>query len=227
MPRHRRRDLLEVRNLGPIRDVSLELGDLTLLVGAQGTGKSIALQLLKLAHDSQFIAKMARDNSLTWSTTEDFLDAYLGTGLGTSWGESSTIAWRGKPIALPPRQYASPREPKVFYVPAQRRRRGDRGVGRAHRDQRALPRAAHAGAGEDGIRMKKECQELCTYFGPVAAAEIPVHQWWWIPSGKNALRSTGVRHRQLVKAAIRVARGVLDQAQVDAADSTARSRSRR
>lgn len=120
MTRRRRHDLLEVKNLGPIRDVSLELGDLTLLVGAQGTGKSIALQLLKLAHDSQFIAKTARDNSLTWSTTAEFLNAYLGTGLGSSWRKSSTLAWKGKPIALPPRQYANPREPKVFYVPAQR-----------------------------------------------------------------------------------------------------------
>lgn len=74
MPR-RRRDLLEVENLGPIRKVSLELGDLTLLVGAQGTGKSIALQLLKLAHDGPSIAHTARANSLVWSTTAEFLDA--------------------------------------------------------------------------------------------------------------------------------------------------------
>jgi hypothetical protein len=61
----------------------------------------------------------------------------------------------------------------------------------------------------------------------LAEVEIPVHQWWWIPSGKNALGSTGVRHRQLVKAAIRVARGVLDQTQVDATDSMPRRRNRR
>ncbi len=120
MKRRRSHDLLEVKNLGPIRNVSLELGDLTLLVGAQGTGKSIALQMLKLAHDSQFIAKTARDNSLTWSNTEEFLNAYLGTGLGASWRKSSTLAWKGKPVSLPPRQYTNPREPKVFYVPAQR-----------------------------------------------------------------------------------------------------------
>jgi hypothetical protein len=58
----------------------------------------------------------------------------------------------------------------------------------------------------------------------LAEAEISVHQWWWIPSGKNALGSTGVRHRQLIKAAIRVARGVLDQHQVDAADPKLQSR---
>ena len=61
----------------------------------------------------------------------------------------------------------------------------------------------------------------------LAEAEISVDQWWWIPSGKNALGSTGVRHRQLVKAAIRVARSVLDQGQVDAANTTSRTRKKR
>jgi hypothetical protein len=50
----------------------------------------------------------------------------------------------------------------------------------------------------------------------LAEAELAVHQWWWIPSGKNALGSTGIRRRQLVKAAIRVARSVLDENQVGA-----------
>jgi hypothetical protein len=61
----------------------------------------------------------------------------------------------------------------------------------------------------------------------VAEAKISVQQWWWIPSGKNALGSTGIRHRQLVKAAIRVARSVLDQGQVDAAAAPSRPRRRR
>ncbi len=59
----------------------------------------------------------------------------------------------------------------------------------------------------------------------LAEAEIAVHQWWWIPSGKNGLGpTTGTRHRQLVKAAIRVSHGVLDEQQVDAATPSARTR---
>jgi energy-coupling factor transporter ATP-binding protein EcfA2 len=119
MPRPRH-DLFEVKKLGPIHDISFVLGDLTLLVGAQGTGKSIALQLLKLAHDRLSIARTARDNSLTWSTAQEFLDAYLGTGLGSSWRKSSVLRWKGKVVSLPPRDYSEPPEPKVFYVPAQR-----------------------------------------------------------------------------------------------------------
>lgn len=61
----------------------------------------------------------------------------------------------------------------------------------------------------------------------LAEAEITVHQWWWIPSGKNALGPTGVRHRQLVKAAIRVARSVLDEDQVDAAGAAPKTKKKR
>lgn len=49
----------------------------------------------------------------------------------------------------------------------------------------------------------------------------------WIPSGKNALGPTGVRHRQLVKAAIRVARSVLDEDQVDAAGAAPKPKRKR
>ena len=42
---------LEVQSFGPIGKVSIEFGDLTLLIGPQASGKSIFLQLLKLLVD--------------------------------------------------------------------------------------------------------------------------------------------------------------------------------
>lgn len=42
---------LNLRNLGPIREADLTFGDLTVLTGPQASGKSIALQVLKLAID--------------------------------------------------------------------------------------------------------------------------------------------------------------------------------
>jgi len=45
-------DELTVRNLGPIRRADIEIGDLTLLVGPQASGKSIFLRLLKLVLDA-------------------------------------------------------------------------------------------------------------------------------------------------------------------------------
>ena len=46
---------LEVQSFGPIGKVSIEFGDLTLLIGPQASGKSIFLQLLKLLVDKKHI----------------------------------------------------------------------------------------------------------------------------------------------------------------------------
>lgn len=43
---------LHLANVGQIREATLEFGDLTVFVGPQATGKSIALQMLKLLVDS-------------------------------------------------------------------------------------------------------------------------------------------------------------------------------
>lgn len=48
-------DRLRIRNFAQIADADLALGDLTVLVGAQGTGKSLALQWLKVAMDGRRI----------------------------------------------------------------------------------------------------------------------------------------------------------------------------
>jgi len=40
---------LKIENCGPIHKVDMEMGKLTILVGPQASGKSIALQLYKLA----------------------------------------------------------------------------------------------------------------------------------------------------------------------------------
>ena len=43
---------LRLVNIGQLRVADLEFGDLTVFVGPQATGKSIALQFLKLVEDS-------------------------------------------------------------------------------------------------------------------------------------------------------------------------------
>jgi predicted ATP-dependent endonuclease of OLD family len=43
---------LNINYLGQIKEASLSFGDLTVLIGPQATGKSIALQLLKLMLDA-------------------------------------------------------------------------------------------------------------------------------------------------------------------------------
>jgi predicted ATP-dependent endonuclease of OLD family len=78
--------------VGQIADADLTFGDLTVLVGPQATGKSIALQLLKLMVDAgQVQAELSR-HGLDWSgQLAEILDVYLGEGMGAVWraGRSS------------------------------------------------------------------------------------------------------------------------------------------
>ena len=49
------KDRFIVRNFGPIQEIDVELGDLTVLVGAQASGKSLFLQMFKLIKDKDAI----------------------------------------------------------------------------------------------------------------------------------------------------------------------------
>lgn len=51
------KDHIVVKNFGPIRKVDIELGDLTVLIGAQASGKSLFLQMFKLIKDRSAILK--------------------------------------------------------------------------------------------------------------------------------------------------------------------------
>ena len=46
---------LRIKNFAHVAEASITLGDLTVLVGAQGTGKSLILQWLKTALDGRQI----------------------------------------------------------------------------------------------------------------------------------------------------------------------------
>jgi len=115
---------LKLENLGPIASAQIAFGDLTVLVGPQATGKSIALQFLKLVVDAGHVQAEMLRHGLDWSHRLDaFLDAFLGEGLASLWrpGESR-LEWGGRPVDL--EQWAARRrqgrEQSLFYIPAQR-----------------------------------------------------------------------------------------------------------
>lgn len=115
---------LKIENMGQIRSANLEFGDLTVLVGPQATGKSVALQLLKLMVDAgQVQAEMGR-YGLDWSgRLPDLLDAYFGEGMHSIWAEgTSHIHWKGKPVDLAKiaRRKRRAKEENLFFIPAQR-----------------------------------------------------------------------------------------------------------
>ena len=73
------RPALEIHDFAQIRDATIELGDLTVLVGPQATGKSLALQLLKLCVDGQRITRALADNGLP-AFALDTVRAWIGDG---------------------------------------------------------------------------------------------------------------------------------------------------
>ncbi|HEV2268419.1 MAG TPA: AAA family ATPase [Steroidobacteraceae bacterium] len=115
---------LEIRNLGQIREASLTFGDLTVFVGPQATGKSIALQLLKLLVDAGQVQDEMTRYGIDWSRRlPDFLDAYFGEGMHSIWTDGkSGVQWQGVDIDLEQfaRRKRKPKEESLFFIPAQR-----------------------------------------------------------------------------------------------------------
>ena len=57
---------LNIQHLGQIKQASLSFGDLTVLVGPQASGKSIALQVLKLMLDAGQVQQEMGRYGLDW-----------------------------------------------------------------------------------------------------------------------------------------------------------------
>jgi hypothetical protein len=114
-------DTLRIANFAQLGSVELTLGDLTVLVGAQATGKSLALQLLKLAIDGRAIAKTMEHYGLVVRQPKKLLARYLGEGMENAWTAETSVFWNGKEvdiqaIAAQPRR----RHHSVYFVPAHR-----------------------------------------------------------------------------------------------------------
>ena len=115
---------LVLNNIGQIAHADLEFSDLTVLVGPQATGKSIALQFLKLVLDmGQVQEEMAR-YGLDWSgKLPEFFDVYFGEGMRSLWrAEASQVHVNGRPFDVA-KQVARKRrnkEESLFFIPAQR-----------------------------------------------------------------------------------------------------------
>lgn len=114
---------LEVKNFGPIKNANVSFGDMTILIGAQASGKSLFLQLLKLLLDRQFIVStMNKYNYVIAKNPENILNFYFGDGLSKVWRENTIIKDENKEYC---RDFLIGKVPEVtkeslFYIPAQR-----------------------------------------------------------------------------------------------------------
>ena len=91
------KDRIAVKNFGPIREVNVELGDLTVLIGAQASGKSLFLQMFKLIKDRFAILKSLENYGFVVNNKlENLLNRYLGEGLSSMWTEDSEFVLNDK-----------------------------------------------------------------------------------------------------------------------------------
>jgi hypothetical protein len=113
---------LRISGFAHIESIDLELGDLTVLVGPQGSGKSIALQLFKLGHDKYEIVSALRDAAEVFDDPARFLDLYLGRGMGNGLRADTVIEVDRKPVSIDriSRTHRTADIGHVFYIPAQR-----------------------------------------------------------------------------------------------------------
>ena len=88
-----------IHKFGPIEDVSVDFGDLTILVGPQASGKSIMLETLKLAVDrNNIIDTLDRYNYIIGHNIDKILNVYYGEGMSNIWKNDTRIDLDGQPF---------------------------------------------------------------------------------------------------------------------------------
>lgn len=116
------RSRLQVKNLGPIRDVDVRFGDLTTLVGPQATGKSVFLETLKLVVDHAAIRRrLEQSDAIQVRDNAAFLQLVYGEGMQGIWSARTSVLLDGGQVSLKSlAKESQDAQPRLFYIPAQR-----------------------------------------------------------------------------------------------------------
>lgn len=112
---------LTIRNFAHIDEVNLGLGDLTVLVGPQGAGKSLALQWLKVAMDGRQIVEALRAAGHPTERPEVLIDLIFGAGMAPAWRDGeSEVSLNRKRITPKTIGRIGDGQEHLFFVPAHR-----------------------------------------------------------------------------------------------------------
>lgn len=111
---------LTIEHFAHLAHVDLEFGDLTVLVGAQGTGKSLALQWLKAALDAGEIVQALKEAGHD-TRPGTLVDLVFGVGMAPAWQEgASKISFDGKSVSPESLSRAREKAAESFFIPAHR-----------------------------------------------------------------------------------------------------------
>lgn len=113
-----------MKRFGPIKSADLTLGELTVLVGPQATGKSLALQMIKLLADTGAIHATLEHYGTDWrGKAAEFLEAVFGEGMGGLCSEQTSLEVDDKAVTIAELARRGGRrstDERVFFIPAQR-----------------------------------------------------------------------------------------------------------
>ena len=88
---------LKITAMGQLQSADVQLGDLTVLVGRQASGKTIFLETLKLVVDVGYVHSQLSKHGLEWNKDpEQFFDIFLGEGMHHVLSEDTAITVDGK-----------------------------------------------------------------------------------------------------------------------------------
>jgi hypothetical protein len=110
---------LVIHDFAQISEASIGFRDLTVLVGAQGTGKSLVLQWLKAAIDGKYIVETLREAGQKVSR-KTLIDLIFGVGMGSAWRDTSEVSFDGKDVSPATIEKRGDGIEKLFFIPAHR-----------------------------------------------------------------------------------------------------------
>ena len=130
---------LTIKHLGPIGEADMQFGDLTILIGPQASGKTIALETFKLALDYKPIIDVLNKNNYRTNKVDNILNLYYGAGMSSIWQDDTEIAIDDVPFSktsLDPSAGKGGVSETVFYIPAQRVKSLTDGTGKSFGEYR-------------------------------------------------------------------------------------------
>jgi AAA domain, putative AbiEii toxin, Type IV TA system len=120
VPNSRKIRSLRLKKIGPFEDAHFEFGNLNVFVGPQATGKTIALQLMRLADNPGYVVSKLKQEGFAWKSWEELLEIYLGEGMSQLWQKQSRLSIDSKLFNPKPVRAWNSKECTSSYIPAHR-----------------------------------------------------------------------------------------------------------
>lgn len=114
---------LQIEKFGPIRSLDVQLGDLTILLGPQASGKTLFLQMLKLLVDKDHVVQnLEKYNYVVDRQPDKILNYYYGDNLSSMWSQDTIIkadeqTYKKECLVI---EGETDAKEQLFYIPAQR-----------------------------------------------------------------------------------------------------------